>query len=285
MVMALQSLDLWLAAERRIIYSHWADRMHGPGCEGPSAATKPGRSGRLAGQAEGEPIRLIDKTTTIEKAVECIPDGATVMVGGFGVPGTPFCLIDQLVRHNSRHLTLIKNDANEAGMGVDHLLQNGQVERLIVSHIGLNPHAIELMNAGRLAVEFCAQGILAERIRAAGAGLQGLLTDIGVESLLAEGKPVYQVDGRSCLLETPLRADVALIHAQRADPFGNLIYAASARNFSPLMAMAARTVIVETEVLVNLGDIAPDAIHTPGPFVDHVVPLGKLTEAYGVVRR
>jgi acetate CoA/acetoacetate CoA-transferase alpha subunit len=228
---------------------------------------------------------LIDKTTGIEKAIECIPDGATVMVGGFGVPGTPFCLIDELVRRNSRRLTLIKNDANEAGMGVDHLLQNGQVERLIVSHIGLNPHAIELMNSGRLAVEFCAQGILAERIRAAGAGLQGLLTDIGVETLLAQGKPVYQVDARSCLLETPLRADVALIHAQRADPFGNLTYAASARNFSPLMAMAARTVIVETEELVGLGDIAPEAIHTPGPFVDYVVPLGELTEAYGVVRR
>jgi len=141
------------------------------------------------------------------------------------------------------------------------------------------------MNSGRLAVEFCAQGILAERIRAAGAGLLGVLTDIGVETLLAQGKPVYQVEGRNCLLETPLRADVALIHAQRADPFGNLTYAASARNFSPLMALAARTVIVETEELVALGDIAPEAIHTPGPFVDHVVPLGELTEAYGVVRR
>ena len=228
---------------------------------------------------------MIDKTASIENAIERIPDGATVMVGGFGVPGTPFCLIDALVRRNSRHLTLIKNDANEAGMGVDHLLQNGQVDRLIVSHIGLNPHAIELMNAGRLAVEFCAQGILAERIRAAGAGLLGFLTDIGVETLLARDKPVYEVGGRRCLLESPLRADVALIHTHRSDPFGNLTYAGSARNFNPLMAMAARTVIVEAEELVGLGDIAPEAIHTPGPFVDFVVPLGKLTEAYGVVRR
>jgi len=221
----------------------------------------------------------------MENAIERISDGASVMVGGFGVPGTPFCLIDALVRRNSRRLTLIKNDANEAGMGVDHLLQNGQVERLIVSHIGLNPHAGELMNSGRLAVEFCAQGILAERIRAAGAGLLGFLTDIGVETLLAGDKPVYEVGGRKCLLESPLRADVALIHAHRADPFGNLTYAASARNFNPLMAMAARTVIAEVEELVGLGDIAPEAIHTPGPFVDFVVPLGKLTEAYGVVRR
>jgi acetate CoA/acetoacetate CoA-transferase alpha subunit len=246
---------------------------------------EPEHGKRPCGRAQGQSKPLIDKTTGIEQAIECIPDGATVMVGGFGVPGTPFCLIDQLVRRNSKRLTIIKNDANEAGMGVDHLLRNGQVERLIVSHIGLNPHAIELMNAGRLAVEFCAQGILAERIRAAGAGLLGVLTDIGLETLLAQGKPVYQVDGRSCLLETPLRADVALIHAQRADPFGNLTYAGSARNFNPLMAMAASTVIVETEELVGLGDIAPEAIHTPGPFVDHVVPLGELTEAYGVVRR
>lgn len=228
---------------------------------------------------------MFDKTTSMEDAIGRIPDGATVMVGGFGVPGTPFCLIDALVRRNSRRLTLIKNDANEAGMGIDHLLQNGQVERLIVSHLGLNPQAIELMNTGRLAVEFCAQGILAERIRAAGAGLLGFLTDIGVGTELARDKPVYEMAGRKCLLESPLRADVALIHAHRADPFGNLIYAGSARNFNPLMAMAAATVIVEAEELVDLGDIAPEAIHTPGPFVDFVVPLGALTEAYGVVRR
>lgn len=222
---------------------------------------------------------------SIEEAIAQIHDGATIMVGGFGVPGTPFCLIDELVRQGQKGLTVIKNDANEAGMGIDHLLENGQVERLIVSHIGLNPHAIELMNAGRLSVEFCAQGILAERIRAAGAGLAAILTDVGIDTQLADGKEVFDVDGRQCLVERSLPADVALIHAARADSFGNHCYAASARNFSPLMAMAADTVIVETEQLLEPGDIDPDAVHTPGPFVDSVVHLSKLTAAYDVVER
>jgi acetate CoA/acetoacetate CoA-transferase alpha subunit len=228
---------------------------------------------------------MIDKSTSIEEAVARIADGAVVMVGGFGVPGTPFMLIDELVRQNKKQLTIIKNDANESGMGVDHLLKNGQVKRLIVSHIGLNPHAIQLMNEQRIEVEFCPQGILAERIRAAGAGLPGFLTDIAMETLLARDKPRVVFEGQEYLIEKALRADVALIHAHASDPFGNLSYAASARNFSPLMAMAARTVIVETENLLPLGGIAPEAVHTPGPFVDHVVELHELTAEYGVVRR
>jgi acetate CoA/acetoacetate CoA-transferase alpha subunit len=228
---------------------------------------------------------MIDKSTSIEEAVARIADGAVVMVGGFGVPGTPFMLIDELVRQNKKQLTIIKNDANESGMGVDHLLKNGQVKRLIVSHIGLNPHAIQLMNEQRIVVDFCPQGILAERIRAAGAGLPGFLTDIAMETLLARDKPRVVFDGQEYLIEKALRADVALIHAHASDPFGNLSYAASARNFSPLMAMAARTVIVETENLLPLGGIAPEAVHTPGPFVDHVVELHELTAEYGVVRR
>jgi len=228
---------------------------------------------------------MIDKTTGIEEVISRIADGAVVMVGGFGVPGTPFMLIDELVRQNKRNLTVIKNDANERGMGIDHLLKNGQVAKLIVSHLGLNPHAIELMNEGRIEVEFCAQGILAERIRAAGAGLPAFLTDIAMDTLLAKGKPTVEFEGRRYLVEKALEADVALVHADTSDPFGNLRYAASARNFNPLMAMAARTVIAETENLVPLGGIAPDAVHTPGPFVDHVVHLGRLTEEYAVVRR
>ncbi|MEN8261754.1 MAG: CoA transferase subunit A [Pseudomonadota bacterium] len=228
---------------------------------------------------------MIDKTTPIEDAIGRIPDGATVMVGGFGVPGTPFCLIDELVRQNRKRLTVIKNDANEAGMGIDRLLENGQVERLIVSHIGLNPHAIELMNTRQIIVEFCAQGILAERIRAAGAGLPGILTDVGIDTLLADGKESTEFDGQRYLIETALNADFALIHADTADTFGNQTYAASARNFSPLMAMAADTVIVETEELGPLGSIATEAVHMPGPFVDCVVPLAELTEAYAVINR
>jgi acetate CoA/acetoacetate CoA-transferase alpha subunit len=228
---------------------------------------------------------MIDKTAGIEEVISRIADGAVVMVGGFGVPGTPFMLIDELVRQNKKNLTVIKNDANERGMGIDHLLKNGQVAKLIVSHLGLNPHAIELLNEGRIEVEFCAQGILAERIRAAGAGLPAFLTDIAMDTLLAQGKPTLEFEGRRYLVEKALKADVALVHADTSDPFGNLRYAASARNFNPLMAMAARTVIAETENLVPLGGIAPDAVHTPGPFVDHVVHLGRLTEEYAVVRR
>jgi acetate CoA/acetoacetate CoA-transferase alpha subunit len=230
-------------------------------------------------------MRLPDKTTTMAKAVAGIGDGATVMIGGFGVPGTPFALIHELVRQGPRGLTIIKNDANETGMGVDHLLASGQVARLITTHIGLNPRAIKLMNAGEIEVEFCAQGILAERIRAGGAGLGAVLTDIGEGTEIAAHKQRVEVGGKSYIVETALRADVALIHADRADTFGNLDYAATARNFSPLMAMAGATVIAEAERVLPLGELPADAVHTPGPFVDHVVGLGALSEEYAVVRR
>lgn len=228
---------------------------------------------------------MLDKKATTEEAIARITDGASIMVGGFGVPGTPFCLLEELARQGQERLTIIKNDANEPGMGVDLLLANGQVARLIVSHLGLNPHAIELMNAGDITVEFCAQGILAERIRAAGAGLPAVLTDIGIDTLLADGKPIVEFEGQRYLAEKALSADFALIHAERADAFGNHTYAASARNFSPLMAMAAQTVIVEAEQLVAPGEIAPEAVHMPGPFIDTVVHIEELTDAYGVVQR
>lgn len=230
-------------------------------------------------------MRLPDKSTTIEQAVAAIPDGATVMVGGFGVPGTPFALIHELVRQGQKGLTLIKNDANETGMGIDHLLAAGQVERLITTHIGLNARAIEMMNSGALQVEFCAQGLLAERVRAGGAGLAAVLTDIGLGTELAEGKQRVEMNGQSLLVETALRADVALIHAYRGDVFGNLTYAATARNFNPPMAMAATTVIAEVESLLPLGGIGADGVHTPGAFVDKVVALGELSKEYGIVRR
>jgi len=230
-------------------------------------------------------MKLSDKTTTISDAIGKISDGASVMVGGFGIPGTPFCLIDELVRQGPKNLTIIKNDANETGMGIDHLLKNGQVARLIVTHIGLNTRAIALMNEGKIEVEFCAQGILAERIRAGGAGLAGILTDIGIDTELGDGKQRITVNGSAQIVETALKADFALIHADQDDNFGNLAYVATARNFNPLMAMAANTVIAEAEALIPLGQLTPDAIHTPGPFVDHVVELAELTKEYAVVRR
>lgn len=230
-------------------------------------------------------MRLPDKTCTIEEAIARIPDGAVVMIGGFGVPGTPFALIRELVRQGQRNLTIIKNDANERGMGVDRLLASGQVARLITTHIGLNARAIAMLNAGDLVVEFNAQGILAERVRAGGAGLAAILTDIGLDTDLALGKQRVEIDGRTMLVETALRADAALIHADRADVFGNLGYVATARNFNPLMAMAADLVIAEAESVLPLGAIAANAVQTPGPFVDHVVGLPELSEEYAVVRR
>jgi len=228
---------------------------------------------------------LPDKTTGIEAAIAAIPDGASVMLGGFGVPGTPFTLIQELVRQGPKNLTIIKNDANETGMGVDHLLANGQVARLITTHIGLNPRAIAMLNAGDIEVEFCAQGILAERVRAGGSGLKAILTDIGSETELAQGKQRVTLDGIDTIIETALRADVALLHADRADVFGNLDYVGTARNFNPLMAMAADLVIAEAEAVLPLGGLPPDEVHTPGPFVDQVVHLETLSEEYAVVRR
>lgn len=230
-------------------------------------------------------MKLPDKRCAMESAIANIKDGDTVMIGGFGVPGTPMTLIQALVDHRARDLTIIKNDANEPGMGIDHLLQSGQVSRLITTHLGLNSHAISLMNEGRIEVEFNAQGILAERIRAGGAGIGAVLSDIGIGTELARGKQVVELDGKTYVVETALRADVALIHADRADPFGNLAYVATARNFNPLMAMAANRVIVEAETVLPLGGLAPDAVHTAGVFVDHVTELGELSKEYAVVQR
>ena len=230
-------------------------------------------------------MKLPDKQCAIQAAIAEIKDGDTIMVGGFGVPGTPMTLIHALVNHGARNLTLIKNDANEPGMGIDHLLQSGQVARLITTHLGLNSNAIALMNTGKLAVEFNAQGILAERIRAGGAGIGAILSDIGIGTELTDGKQVVEMAGKNYVVEPALRADVALIHADRADSFGNLAYVATARNFNPLMAMAANCVIAEAEHVLPLGALRADDVHTPGVFVDHVTALGELSKEYAVVRR
>lgn len=232
-------------------------------------------------------MRLDSRVMPLARAVADIPDGATVMVGGFGVPGTPFALIQALVDHGARDLTVIKNDANEFGMGVDLLLRSGQIARLVTSHIGLNANMVAAMNEGRVKVEFVPQGILAERIRVGGAGMAAFLSDIGIDTAMADGKQrVTMPDGRDYLVEPALRADFALVHAAAADGFGNLRFAASARNFNPLMAMAARTTIAEAETVLPLGGLDPDDIHTPGPFVDRVVALpATLPEVYGVIQR
>jgi len=230
-------------------------------------------------------MSVLNKTTAMADAIAQIPDGARVMIGGFGVPGTPFLLIRELVRHGPKGLTIIKNDANEPGMGIDWLLQAGMVKRLITSHVGLNGNAVRMMNAGEIEVEFVAQGMLAERIRVAGAGLRGFVSDIGMGTLLAEGKQRVEVDGETFLFEPAIEADFALVHAARADTFGNLTYEATARNFNPLMAMAAECTIAEAETIVPIGGIGPDEVHTPAPFIDHLVAMPELPEVYGVVKR
>jgi len=226
---------------------------------------------------------MIDKTTSLENALRTIRDGDTIMVGGFGVPGTPFTLIDGLLELGVSNLTLIKNEANEDGMGLSKLIEANRVQKLITSHLGLNATVIGMMNRHEIEVAFYPQGILAEKIRAGGAGLLGILTDIGIDTILAKDKAVVTVDRQPAMVEPALRADVALIHAAVVDRFGNLIYEKSARNFNPLMATAAAKVIVEAEKLVECGDLAPDQIHTPGAFTDHIVVLDTLTEEYGIL--
>ena len=226
---------------------------------------------------------MIDKTCLIEKIRTQFNDGMTVMVGGFGVPGTPFTLIDALLEEGASGLTLIKNEANEDHLGLSRLIEAGHAKKLITSHLGLNATVIGMMNRAEIEVEFYPQGILAEKIRAGGAGLFGILTDIGIDTILAQNKESITVNGQRVVVEPALRADVALIHAAAADPFGNLVYEKSARNFNPAMATAAGTVIVETERLVAAGELEPDSIHTPGGFVDHVVVLDELSDEYGIL--
>ncbi len=226
---------------------------------------------------------MIDKTCLIENMHPRFKKGMTVMVGGFGVPGTPFMLIDTLLATGVSELTLIKNEANEDHMGLSKLIEAGRAKKIITSHLGLNATVIGIMNRGEIEVEFYPQGILAEKIRAGGAGLFGFLTDIGIDTILSKKKQTVTIDGRKVIAEPALRADVALIHAAVADRSGNLVYEKSARNFNPLMATAADTVIAEVERVVENGSLDPDQIHTPGAFVDHVVELKELTQEYGIL--
>ncbi len=211
------------------------------------------------------------KTITIEEAVGKIPDGATVMIGGFMAVGSPVRLIDELVRQGRKGLTVIANDTARPGVGIGKLIEAHLVKRAVVSHIGTNPETQRQLLAGEIEVELVPQGTLAERIRAGGHGLGGVLTPTGLGTSVAEGKPTVVVDGRTFLVELPLRADFALINARRADHLGNLTFALTAKNFNPVMAMAADTVIAEPMEIVPTGAIAPDDVMTPSVLVDHLV--------------
>jgi acetate CoA/acetoacetate CoA-transferase alpha subunit len=214
------------------------------------------------------------KGVTPQQAAELIPDGAVLMIGGFMGVGSPERLIDEIVRQGKRNLTVIANDTALPGRGIGKLVDAGLVAHTIASHIGLNPETQKQMIAGSMKVDLVPQGTLIERIRAAGHGLGGVLTPTGVGTVVEEGKQRIDVDGRSYLLETALRADFALVHAFLADYLGNLSYALTARNFNPIIAMAGGTTIVTADNIVPTGVISPDNVATPAPLVDFLVTNG-----------
>src|SRR5271169_4565976 len=211
------------------------------------------------------------KSVSVEDAVALIPDGASLMIGGFMGVGTPERLVDELVRQGKCKLAVIANDTALPGRGIGKLVSAGLVARTVASHIGLNPETQQQMIAGKMAVDLVPQGTLIERIRAGGFGLGGILTPTGVGTVVEEGKRRIEVDGKDYLLETALRADFALVHAFLADYLGNLSYALTARNFNPIIAMAGDTVIVSADNIVPVGVIAPDHVVTPAPVVDYLV--------------
>lgn len=211
------------------------------------------------------------KIAVVAEAAAAIPDGATLLIGGFMGVGSPHRLIAALVDRGVKELTVIANDTARPGVGIGKLIDARAVKRVITSHIGTNPETQRQMLAGEISVELVPQGTLIERIRAAGYGLGGVLTPTGVGTVAADGKRTVDVDGKTFLLETPIRADFALTAAKRADYAGNLDYALTARNFNPVIAMAGDTVIVEAENIVPVGVIPPDAVVTPGVLVDILI--------------
>lgn len=220
---------------------------------------------------------MIDKIfETAARALADIPDGATIMIGGFGNAGMPSELIDALIEQGARGLTIVNNNAGNGDTGLAALLKARRVAKIICSFPRqTDSHVFDsLYRAGEIELELVPQGNLAERIRAAGAGIGGFFTPTGYGTLLAEGKEVREIDGRHYVLELPLRADFALIKAQRADRWGNLVYRKTARNFGPIMATAARTTVVQVSEVVGLGELDPEAVVTPGIFVQRVVRLG-----------
>jgi acetate CoA/acetoacetate CoA-transferase alpha subunit len=211
------------------------------------------------------------KTVALDKAVDLIDDGSILMIGGFMGVGTPECMIDELVRQKKRDLTVIANDTARPGVGIGKLVDAKAVRKAVVSHIGLNPETQAQMNAGEMEVELVPQGTLIERIRSAGFGLGGFLTRTGVGTNVEDGRQKLEIDGIEYLLEKPIKADFALVQAFLADYLGNLSYALTARNFNPVIAMAAETVVVHAEHIVPVGMIGPDHVVTPAAVVDYVV--------------
>ncbi len=212
-----------------------------------------------------------DKVVHLEDAMRPFYSGMTLMVGGFGGVGNPPTLIQRILDLEIRDITLISNDTAFPNIGVGQLITAKRVKKVIASHIGSNPNAGKQMTDGELEVEFCPQGILAERVRAGGVGLGGILSDIGLGTIAEKGKEKIMVGDKEYLLETPLTAEVSIIHAKKADRFGNLIFDTSARNFNPLVAMAGDITIVEADEIVEIGELNPEEIVVPGVFINMIV--------------
>jgi 3-oxoacid CoA-transferase A subunit len=207
-----------------------------------------------------------------EEAVRHVRSGDTVMVGGFGLVGAPLTLIDALVeRSDATDLTIVSNNIGEPGRGLGKLLRQGRIRHGISSYFTSNPEAVAAVNSGEIEATLVPQGTFAEAIRAGGAGIAGFFTPVGAGTLLAEGKEERVIDGVPHVLEQPIRADVALVYAARADTLGNLWYRRTARNFNPLMATAAPITIAEAGEIVAVGELEPESIATPHLYVDHLV--------------
>lgn len=215
----------------------------------------------------------MNKFITIEEAVAKIKDDMTIMIGGFLGNGSPNNIINELVKSNVKNLTLICNDTAFPDKGLGQLIVNRQVKKVITSHIGTNPATIEQYNNKEIEIEFVPQGTLAERVRCGGAGLGGVLTPTGLGTIVEDGKQVINLNDKDYLLETAIRADIALIGANISDKEGNLIYKGTTQNFNPLMASAADLVIAEAKKIVETGDILPEYVKTPALFVDFIVAV------------
>lgn len=215
----------------------------------------------------------MNKQLALNDLKDHVFDGMSIMVGGFMAVGTPETIIEEIVRLNIKDITIICNDAGFVDRGVGKLIVNGQVKKLIASHIGLNPKAGELMSNGLMHVELVPQGTLIEQIRCGGAGLGGVLTPTGIGTMVEEGKEIIEVNGKPYLLETALRADLALLYGSHVDEYGNVCYTKTTRNFNPIMATACDTVIVEARKIYPQLD--PDTVHTPHIFVDYIIEEGQ----------
>ncbi|WNS44226.1 acetate CoA-transferase subunit alpha [Paenibacillus sp. MMS20-IR301] len=213
----------------------------------------------------------MDKVTTHAEIGDLFHDGMTIMVGGFMGTGAPEGLVRILMDRDIKDITLISSDTALMDTGVGPLVLSRRLKKVIASHIGTNPETGRQMLAGELAVELVPQGTLAERVRAGGAGLGGILTPTGTGTMVAENKQTLTIEGREYLVELPLRADVALLKAHKADKSGNLVYRNSARNFNPLMALAADLVIVQVDEIVETGELDPNIVVTPGVLVDKII--------------